>query len=380
MDRFSRPTRDWFLGAFSAPTPAQNGAWNAISSGAHALVVAPTGSGKTLAAFLWALDRLLVSAPAEPDALPGLDPAAKGGRRKPAQGKAPKRKTRVLYISPLKALGVDVERNLRAPLIGITQTAKRLGLPGPAHYRGRPVRGHDGVGPPLAAQPPARYPHHHPGIALPDADVQGPRNPQRGGHDHCRRGPRRRRHQARGASGGVAGTAGRAAAQARPADRAVGHRGTQGAGGAVPRRLGAGGNCRPSVTEELGPDRLRPGGGHVRSPGRRRRLRLRSGLRAAAPGLHLAACGGKDRGPGAGQPVHHRVCELPPPRRTADRPAQRDLRRAPARGSRRRLDDVAPARRASDAGPRHHRSGFRGGGADPRPAPAQGLPRRLPPK
>jgi ATP-dependent Lhr-like helicase len=131
MDRFSRPTRDWFLGAFSAPTPAQNGAWNAISSGAHALVVAPTGSGKTLAAFLWALDRLLVSAPAEPAALPGLDPAAKGGRRKPAQGKAPKRKTRVLYISPLKALGVDVERNLRAPLIGITQTAKRLDLPAP---------------------------------------------------------------------------------------------------------------------------------------------------------------------------------------------------------------------------------------------------------
>lgn len=131
MDRFSRPTRDWFLGAFSAPTPAQNGAWNAISSGAHALVVAPTGSGKTLAAFLWALDRLLVSAPAEPEALPGLDPAAKGGRRKPAQGKAPKRKTRVLYISPLKALGVDVERNLRAPLIGITQTAKRLDLPAP---------------------------------------------------------------------------------------------------------------------------------------------------------------------------------------------------------------------------------------------------------
>ncbi|MGO4804216.1 DEAD/DEAH box helicase [Arthrobacter sp. 2MCAF15] len=136
MDRFSRPTREWFLGAFSTPTPAQNGAWNAISSGAHALVVAPTGSGKTLAAFLWALDRLLTSAPAEPEALPGLDTAAKGGRRtgsrtNSAQRKAAQRKTRVLYISPLKALGVDVERNLRAPLIGITQTAKRLDLPAP---------------------------------------------------------------------------------------------------------------------------------------------------------------------------------------------------------------------------------------------------------
>lgn len=127
MDRFSRPTRDWFLGAFTAPTPAQEGAWNAISSGAHALVVAPTGSGKTLAAFLWALDRLLVAAPAEPEELPGLDAAG----TKPTRRKAPKRKTRVLYISPLKALGVDVERNLRAPLIGITQTAKRLGLPAP---------------------------------------------------------------------------------------------------------------------------------------------------------------------------------------------------------------------------------------------------------
>lgn len=125
MDRFSRATREWFLGAFSAPTPAQDGAWKAISSGSHALVVAPTGSGKTLAAFLWALDRLLsVSPVASADALPGLEDP-------PARAKAPKRKTRVLYISPLKALGVDVERNLRSPLIGITQTAKRLGLPAP---------------------------------------------------------------------------------------------------------------------------------------------------------------------------------------------------------------------------------------------------------
>ncbi|GAA4048013.1 ATP-dependent helicase [Arthrobacter methylotrophus] len=127
MDRFSRATREWFLGAFSAPTPAQDGAWKAISSGSHALVVAPTGSGKTLAAFLWALDRLLsVSPVASVDALPGLE--ATPGRTRP---KAPRRKTRVLYISPLKALGVDVERNLRSPLIGITQTAKRLGLPAP---------------------------------------------------------------------------------------------------------------------------------------------------------------------------------------------------------------------------------------------------------
>jgi ATP-dependent Lhr-like helicase len=132
MGQFSRPTREWFLGAFSEPTPAQQGAWNAISSGSHALVVAPTGSGKTLAAFLWALDRLLASGSAAPAAaLPGLEEAPAGAKAKQSRARKPKRKTRVLYISPLKALGVDVERNLRSPLIGITQTAKRLGLPAP---------------------------------------------------------------------------------------------------------------------------------------------------------------------------------------------------------------------------------------------------------
>jgi len=110
LSRFSPATREWFGGAFSEPTAAQLGAWEAVSSGSHALVVAPTGSGKTLAAFLWAIDRL-ASAPPPENAL---------------------HRTRVLYISPLKALGVDVERNLRAPLVGVTQTAKRLGLPAPA--------------------------------------------------------------------------------------------------------------------------------------------------------------------------------------------------------------------------------------------------------
>ena len=105
LDPFSPATREWFSGAFAEPTAAQAGAWEAIASGNHALVVAPTGSGKTLAAFLWAIDRLSTTAPPE----------------------LVKQRTRVLYISPLKALGVDVERNLRAPLVGVTQTAKRLG-------------------------------------------------------------------------------------------------------------------------------------------------------------------------------------------------------------------------------------------------------------
>jgi ATP-dependent helicase Lhr and Lhr-like helicase len=108
LDRFTEPTRAWFTGAFERPTPAQDGAWTAISGGGHALVVAPTGSGKTLAAFLWSLDRLAASPPADEQ-----------------------RACRVLYVSPLKALAVDVERNLRAPLTGIGQAAARLGLPRP---------------------------------------------------------------------------------------------------------------------------------------------------------------------------------------------------------------------------------------------------------
>jgi ATP-dependent Lhr-like helicase len=130
LARFSPATRTWFGEAFDAPTAAQLGAWDAISRGSHALVVAPTGSGKTLAAFLWAIDRLahgpVGAASVATDAagasapLPASAPGASG--------------TRVLYISPLKALGVDVERNLRAPLVGITQTARRLGAE-PPHVR-----------------------------------------------------------------------------------------------------------------------------------------------------------------------------------------------------------------------------------------------------
>jgi ATP-dependent Lhr-like helicase len=105
LERFSPPTAAWFEAAFREPTPAQEGAWEAISHGRHALVVAPTGSGKTLSAFLHAIDKLMTSPVPEERT----------------------HRTRVLYISPLKALGVDVERNLRAPLTGIRHTAERLG-------------------------------------------------------------------------------------------------------------------------------------------------------------------------------------------------------------------------------------------------------------
>ncbi|WP_280304420.1 Lhr family ATP-dependent helicase [Nocardia neocaledoniensis] len=110
MERFSPATAQWFDGAFAGPTSAQLGAWDAISRGENTLVIAPTGSGKTLSAFLWAIDRLA---------------------NRPAPEPGTPRGTSVLYVSPLKALAVDVERNLRAPLVGVTQTAKRLGLDPP---------------------------------------------------------------------------------------------------------------------------------------------------------------------------------------------------------------------------------------------------------
>lgn len=118
LERFGPATQDWFRGAFASPTNAQIGAWDAISAGKHALVVAPTGSGKTLSAFLWSIDRIFHEKPVIPDG------AAK--RRRRVDPAAPA--TRVLYISPLKALGVDVERNLRSPLVGIGQSARRLGI------------------------------------------------------------------------------------------------------------------------------------------------------------------------------------------------------------------------------------------------------------
>ncbi|MCW5807483.1 MAG: DEAD/DEAH box helicase, partial [Deltaproteobacteria bacterium] len=98
---FGATTRQWFRQSFAAPTPVQARGWDSIASGRHTLMLAPTGSGKTLAAFLWCLDRL-------------------------ARDGAPPDQTRVVYVSPIKALAYDVERNLRAPLAGL----QRLGAGG----------------------------------------------------------------------------------------------------------------------------------------------------------------------------------------------------------------------------------------------------------
>ena len=108
LDGFSDATKTWFASAFVAPTAAQVDGWPAIASGNHTLIHAPTGSGKTLAAFLWALDRL------------GQEPTPPERER-----------CRVLYISPLKALAHDIDRNLRTPLAGIRLAAQRLGVESP---------------------------------------------------------------------------------------------------------------------------------------------------------------------------------------------------------------------------------------------------------
>ncbi|GAA4933619.1 ATP-dependent helicase [Streptomonospora halophila] len=110
LGRFSGPTRTWFERAFPAgPTPAQTGAWESVARGENTLVVAPTGSGKTLSAFLWALDGL-ASRPVPEERV---------------------RRCRVLYVSPLKALAADIERNLRAPLSGIRRESVSAGLGAP---------------------------------------------------------------------------------------------------------------------------------------------------------------------------------------------------------------------------------------------------------
>ena len=110
---FGPAVRDWFTASFAAPTRAQVDGWAAISAGHHTLIHAPTGSGKTLAAFLWCLDRLV------------REPAPRPTRERPGT-------VRVLYVSPLKALSYDIERNLRAPLAGIALASARRGEVVPA--------------------------------------------------------------------------------------------------------------------------------------------------------------------------------------------------------------------------------------------------------
>src|ERR1017187_3471191 len=103
---FHPVTAEWFKAVFEAPTAPQRLGWPVIAGGESALILAPTGTGKTLAAFLWCLDKLMLG----------------------AGGAEAKRGCRVGYISPLKALAADVERNLRSPLAGIANMAQKAGV------------------------------------------------------------------------------------------------------------------------------------------------------------------------------------------------------------------------------------------------------------
>jgi len=107
---FSEPVRRWFAQSFDAPTPPQLLGWPSIAAGRHTLICAPTGSGKTLAAFLWCLDEVSRRLQSAEEVEAGVH---------------------TLYISPLKALNYDVERNLREPLLGIRAAAQALGQPAP---------------------------------------------------------------------------------------------------------------------------------------------------------------------------------------------------------------------------------------------------------
>ena len=118
---FHPVTAAWFKAVFDEPTAPQRMGWPVIARGENALILAPTGTGKTLTAFLWCLDRLM------------LEDSGQGSgirdQKNRERGKGAPRGCRIVYVSPLKALAVDVERNLRSPLVGIANMARRMGVP-----------------------------------------------------------------------------------------------------------------------------------------------------------------------------------------------------------------------------------------------------------
>ena len=146
---FSPEVRDWFERSFAGPTPAQTLGWPKIATGSHTLIQAPTGSGKTLAAFLWALDQAV-----------------------PGEG------LQVLYVSPLKALNYDVERNLRAPLAGIGRDLRIAVRTGDTPQRERARMPHT-----------ARDPDHNARVAVLDADLAGARHHAQHAFSDPRRDP-----------------------------------------------------------------------------------------------------------------------------------------------------------------------------------------------
>ncbi len=338
---FSPVARAWFADAFATPTPSQVGAWQAIATGGHTLVVAPTGSGKTLAAFLWALDQ--IASTARPD--------------------DKTKRCRVLYVSPMKALAVDVERNLRAPLAGLRQTAGRLGLPVPDITVG--VRSGDTPADErrrLVTRPPdvlittpeslflmltsqARETLRGVDTVIVD-EVHAVAGTKRGAHlavslerlDELLERPAQRI--------GLSATV-------RPIDEVA-----RFLGGAAPppssrRRRASSGSSRSSYPSRTCPT-SRPVAHDRRSRADERALptTTTSVVRGARARLHLAPRRGAHRRPGRAAPLDDRVRQLAAARGAADGPAQRDHRRATRRAARRR--SAPPAR---DHGAERRRQG-----------------------
>ena len=346
LDVLSQRTRTWFERAFEAPTPAQELGWPAIARGGHVLIQAPTGSGKTLAAFLLGIDRLTET---------------------PGEG------LRLLYVSPLKALNYDIERNLRSPARWARLEA--LGRRADGRYAGRRAT--------ADAPHAARHPHHDPGVALPAPDLAGARDAARDRDRRPRRGARGRGNEARSSPGAVARAARaprRAPVPTRRASRRRSDRWRRSA--ASSQAAGARSSSwtpgcgRRSTSRSSSPSRTCASSARSQTPSLQSSQRPRSdafrgrlavGSASAdsdvAPEmgveqpLHLAFDLPGDPRAGPSAPVDHRLRQQPATRRAPRAPDQR----ARGRGHRAGAPRVAGARAAA------RRRGAPEGGPDPVP-------------
>ena len=228
LDLFTPATREWFERSFEAPTPAQEAGWPAIASGEHTLIQAPTGSGKTLAAFLYGIDRL--------NAAPG-------------QG------LRLLYVSPLKALNYDVERNLRGPLAGLQSELTVAVRTGDTPQKERAA---------MLRKPPDIL------ITTPESlflllTSQGREMLGIGPHADPRRGARGRRDEARSTPGAVGGASRSPRRGARPAHRPLGDAAPARGDRALRVRRAPDPARRRRHAQGARPPRRRPGRGHARA-------------------------------------------------------------------------------------------------------------------